>query len=102
MPDFAISINHTRPAVDVLFSTAAEYAGRQTVSVLLTGMGADGAEGMSLIKKAGGRTIAQNEETCIVYGMPKAAVALNATTEILALDKIGARLTSIVLGKART
>lgn len=81
-------INHTRPAVDVLFSTAAECAGRHTVSVLLTGMGRDGAAGMGLLKQGGGLTIAQNEETCVVYGMPRAAVERGVVDQVLPLDRI--------------
>ena len=81
-------INHTRPAVDVLFSTAAECVGRQSVSVLLTGMGRDGAAGMQQLKQAGGHTLAQDEATCVVYGMPKAAIERGVVDEILPLDRI--------------
>jgi len=77
-----------RPSVDTLFSSvAANYPG-QGVGILLTGMGKDGAEGMSLLKAAGWQTIAQNKETCVVYGMPKAAVELGAAVEVLPLEAI--------------
>lgn len=79
-----------RPSVDALFETA---AGRPRVAAaLLTGMGADGAEGMGLIRKAGGFTIAQNEATCVVYGMPRVAVETGAAAAVLPLDRIAPAL----------
>ena len=81
-------VHHQRPAVDVLFQSVARCAGRNAVAALLTGMGADGAKGMLAMREAGAHTIAQNEESCVVYGMPREAVKINAATEILPLDQI--------------
>ena len=73
-----------RPAADVLFKTAANFGG-DVVSVILTGMGSDGAAGMQKIKQSGGYVIAESEETCVVYGMPKAVVDLGIADEVLPL-----------------
>ncbi len=78
-------IHHVRPAVDVLFNSAT-CAGAHALAVLLTGMGSDGAQGMKALKAAGATTLAQNEATCIVYGMPRAAVELGAVDRVLPLD----------------
>jgi two-component system chemotaxis response regulator CheB len=80
-------VHHVRPAVDVLFNSAAA-AGAQALAVLLTGMGRDGALGMQRMKTAGATTLAQNEETCVVYGMPRAAVELGVVDRVLPLDLI--------------
>lgn len=81
-------VNRHRPAVDVMFdSLSPEYA-KNTIAVLLTGMGADGAAGLKRFRDNGALTIAQNEETCVVYGMPKAAVEMGGAEKILPLDKI--------------
>jgi two-component system chemotaxis response regulator CheB len=77
-----------RPSVDVLFRSAARYAGRNAVGVILTGMGDDGARGMLEMKQAGAHTIAQDEETCVVYGMPKEAVKLGGVDKVLPLQAI--------------
>jgi len=79
-------IHHTRPAVDMLFNSAARCAGAGTVGVLLTGMGRDGAQGMQQLKAAGGINLVQNEQTCVVYGMPRAAVELGVADRVLPLD----------------
>ena len=79
---------YQRPSVDVLFSSVAEAAGAEAVGVLLTGMGNDGAQGMLRMRQAGARTIAQNEATCVVYGMPREAVALGAAAQVLPLAAI--------------
>jgi len=79
-----------RPSVDTFFSSVATNYPGQGVGILLTGMGKDGAEGLSLLKAAGWQTIAQNKETCVVYGMPKAAVDLDAALEVLPIDAIAA------------
>jgi two-component system chemotaxis response regulator CheB len=79
-------LHFTRPSVDVLFASAAECAGPYAVAALLTGMGRDGAQGMKLLKAAGARTLAQNEETCVVYGMPKAAVELGVVDRQVSLE----------------
>lgn len=81
-----------RPSVTVTMNAAARCYGAATVGVLLTGMGTDGAEGMASIAAAGGMTIAQNEESCVVYGMPKAAVARGAVKFILPLEQIAPAL----------
>ena len=72
-----------KPAVDVLFRSVAESLGDRTVAVLLTGMGSDGAAGMLRIREAGGRTIAQDEATSAIFGMPKVAIKMNAVDEVL-------------------
>jgi two-component system chemotaxis response regulator CheB len=77
-----------RPAVDVLFRSAAEEVGRNCLGILLTGMGKDGAEGLLKIRQAGGRTVAQDEATSIVFGMPKEAIALGAAEAVLGLGEI--------------
>src|SRR5579863_2254451 len=77
-----------RPSVDVLFRSAARYAGRNAVGVIMTGMGDDGARGMLEMKEAGAITIAQDEETCIVYGMPKEAAKLGGVDRVLPLQEI--------------
>jgi two-component system, chemotaxis family, protein-glutamate methylesterase/glutaminase len=81
-----------RPSCDLLLSSAAESFGRRCIGVILTGMGKDGARGLKEIRERGGRTIAQNAETCVVYGMPREAVQLGAAEEILPLDRIGPTL----------
>ena len=68
--------------------SAAQAYGARTVGVLLSGMGSDGAMGLGMIRDAGGDTIAQNEETCLVFGMPKAAIERKLVSEVLPLDKI--------------
>ncbi|MGA2751165.1 MAG: chemotaxis response regulator protein-glutamate methylesterase [Verrucomicrobiota bacterium] len=80
--------HYTRPSVDVLFDSAAGCARSHAVSVLLTGMGSDGAPGMKALKESGAATIAQNEETCVVYGMPRAAVELGVVDYVLPLGGI--------------
>jgi two-component system chemotaxis response regulator CheB len=77
-----------RPSVDLLFKSAARCAGRNAVGVLLTGMGKDGARGLLDMKKAGGSTIAQDEATCVVYGMPREAAALGAADRVTPLPRI--------------
>ena len=79
---------YQRPSVDVLFSSVAEAAGAEAVGVLLTGMGNDGAQGLLRMRQAGARTIAQNEATCVVYGMPREAVELGAVAQVLPLTAI--------------
>lgn len=81
-------VNRHRPSVDVLFESAAECAGRNAVGVIMTGMGADGAKGLLKMKQAGARTVAQDEATCVVFGMPKEAIALGAADHVIALPLI--------------
>lgn len=80
------------PSVDVLFSSVAKTLGKNTVGVILTGMGADGAAGLLEMKKAGAHTIGQNKESCIVYGMPQVAFNIGAVQKQLPLDNIGAEI----------
>jgi two-component system, chemotaxis family, protein-glutamate methylesterase/glutaminase len=77
-----------RPSVDVLFRSAARYGGRNVVGVIMTGMGDDGAKGMLEMKQAGAFNIAQNESTCVVFGMPAEAIRLGAVDRVVALDRI--------------
>lgn len=81
-------VNRHKPSVDVLFRSAAECAGQDVLAILMTGMGDDGARGMKTLHDGGARTIAQNEETCVVFGMPKEAIKLQAVDEILPLEHI--------------
>jgi two-component system chemotaxis response regulator CheB len=81
-----------RPSVDVLFRSAARYAGKNAVGVILTGMGDDGARGMLEMKQAGASTIAQDEETCVVFGMPKEAIKLGAVDQVLPLEEVAGSL----------
>lgn len=85
-------VNRHRPAVDVLFDSLAEICGPKTVAALLTGMGADGAAGLLRLREAGAVTLAQDQETCVVYGMPRAAVELGAVRRSLPLKKIAPAL----------
>ncbi|HEX5580710.1 MAG TPA: chemotaxis response regulator protein-glutamate methylesterase [Gemmatimonadaceae bacterium] len=85
-------VHHQRPAVDVLFQSVARGAGRNAVGVLLTGMGADGAKGLLAMREAGAHTIAQDEHTCVVFGMPKEAIKLGAAAEILPLPDVAAAI----------
>lgn len=80
-------VNRHRPSVDVLFRSAAQ-SGKDVIAVILTGMGKDGAEGMLALRKAGAYTLAQNRESCVVFGMPKEAIALGAVEDVIALDAI--------------
>jgi two-component system chemotaxis response regulator CheB len=89
-----------RPSVDVLFASAAVAVGRRAVAVLLTGMGHDGARGMAVLAQAGARTLAQDEATSVIYGMPRAAVLAGAVGESLPLGEIGGRLQELVGGRA--
>jgi len=81
-------LHYQRPCVENLFNSTAEQAGKSAVGVILTGMGSDGAEGLLNMKKAGARTIAQDEASSVVWGMPGSAVKLGAAEFVLPLDKI--------------
>jgi two-component system chemotaxis response regulator CheB len=83
-----------RPAIDITMQSVADVCGRDATGVLLTGMGRDGALGMRAIRRAGGYTIAQDEATCTIFGMPKAAIDLNAVQAVLPPDKIVEALTA--------
>ena len=81
-------VNRHKPSVDVLFQSAADCAGKDVLAIILTGMGNDGARGMKLLHDGGARTIAQNEETCVVFGMPMEAIRLQAVDEVLPLSAV--------------
>ncbi len=83
-------VSRHRPSVDVLFRSAARYVGHNAIGVIMTGMGDDGAAGMKELHETGAHTIAQDESTCVVYGMPKEAVRLGGVDEILPLHQIAA------------
>ena len=85
-------VHHQKPAVDVMFDSVAKYAGANAIGAILTGMGADGAAGLLNMRRAGARTIAQDERSCIVFGMPMEAIKLGAAEQVLPLDKIAGTL----------
>lgn len=85
---------HQRPSVEVMFSSVARFVGRNAIGVILTGMGKDGAEGLLEMRQAGAWTIAQDESTSVVFGMPKEAIALGGVSEVLPLDRIAEALVS--------
>lgn len=85
-------VSRHRPSVDVLFRSVAQVAGSNALGVILTGMGSDGADGMLEMKRAGAATIAQDEASCAVFGMPKEAIARGAVDTVLPLDKIAGML----------
>lgn len=79
---------HQRPAVEVLFNSVAKYAGKNAIGILLTGMGKDGAQGLLEMKNAGAWTIAQDEKSCIVFGMPQEAILIGAAQKVVSLNNI--------------
>jgi len=83
-----------RPSVDVLFRATARYAGKNAVGVIMTGMGDDGAKGLLEMKEAGATMIAQDEDSCVVFGMPKEAIKLGAVDRILPLESIASAINS--------
>jgi two-component system chemotaxis response regulator CheB len=85
-------VNRHRPAVDVLFRSTARYAGKNAIGIIMTGMGDDGAKGLLEMKEAGAYTIAQDEKSCVVFGMPKEAIKLNAANKVLPLDQIASHM----------
>lgn len=91
-------VNRHRPSVDVLFRSAANEAGANAVGVILTGMGKDGAAGLLEMKQSGARTIAQDEDSCVVFGMPKEAIAMGGADEILPLGQIANKVMQWVRG----
>jgi two-component system chemotaxis response regulator CheB len=93
-------VNRHRPAVDVLFRSAANAAGQNALGVILTGMGKDGAAGMLEMKRAGAYNIAQDEASCVVFGMPREAIAAGGVDEVVPLRDIATRLLAR-LGKER-
>ena len=90
--DQAPPVNRHRPSIDVLFDSAARHAGKNAIGVILTGMGRDGAEGLLRMKQAGAYTLAQDEASCVVFGMPREAIALGAADEIAPLSEMSRRV----------
>jgi two-component system chemotaxis response regulator CheB len=93
-------VNRHCPSVDVLFRSAAHHLGRNALGVILTGMGNDGAAGLLEMRHAGARTIAEDESTCVVFGMPAEAIALGAAEEVVPLHNVAARI--LTLSQAMT
>ncbi|MHB8829319.1 MAG: protein-glutamate methylesterase/protein-glutamine glutaminase [Syntrophales bacterium] len=89
-------VHHQRPAVDVLFKSTAQYAGANAIGVILTGMGADGAAGLLEMKNMGAGTVAQDENSCVVFGMPKEAIKLGAVDKVLPIEQIAAQVIRMV------
>jgi two-component system chemotaxis response regulator CheB len=87
---------HQRPSVEVLFNSVAAYGGANAIGVILTGMGKDGARGMLKMHEAGAKTIAQDEASCVVFGMPKEAIAAGGVDQVVPLDRIGQALLDLV------
>jgi two-component system chemotaxis response regulator CheB len=87
-------VNRHRPSVDVLFRSTARFAGRNAIGIIMTGMGDDGARGLLEMKEAGAHTIAQDEKSCVVFGMPNEAIKLGAADKILPLDQISGLTTN--------
>ncbi|NEX16963.1 MAG: chemotaxis response regulator protein-glutamate methylesterase [Halochromatium sp.] len=94
-------VNRHRPSVDVLFHSAAQQAGRNAIGVILTGMGKDGAAGLLEMRQAGAPTIAQDEASCVVFGMPREAIALGGACEVMALEEIPARMMALAAASGR-
>ncbi len=90
-------VNRHRPAVDVLFNSVAKEVGKNAIGVILTGMGKDGAQGMLAMRQAGAWNIGQDQESCVVYGMPREAALVGAVDEVVSLNNVAAR----VLAKLR-
>jgi two-component system chemotaxis response regulator CheB len=86
---------YQRPSVDVLFDSVAEAAGADAIGAILTGMGADGAQGMLRMKRSGARTVAQDEASCVVFGMPREAIKMGAVDTVLPLDRIAGELMAL-------
>ena len=84
-------VNRHRPSVDVLFRSAANVAGANALGIILTGMGKDGVQGLLEMKQAGSYTIAQDEASCVVFGMPKEAISAGGVSEVLPLQNIARR-----------
>jgi len=91
-------VNGHRPSADVLFQSVADEYGPKALGVIMTGMGEDGAQGIGAIKKAGGRTVAQDEKSCVVFGMPKAAIKTGSVDRVVPLDDLcGAIMSELIM-----
>jgi two-component system chemotaxis response regulator CheB len=95
-------VNGHRPSVDVLFKSVAEEFGDRSIAVLMTGMGEDGAQGLGLVKAAGGMTIAQSEDSCVVFGMPKAAIERGYAVRVVPLDAMANTLQAQCMQERKT
>lgn len=89
-------VNYHRPSVDVLFRTIAKYAGKNALGIIMTGMGDDGARGLLEIHEPGARTVAQDEESCVVYGMPKEAVKLGGVDKVVVQHAISHEIRNVM------
>ncbi|MCX8011587.1 MAG: CheB methylesterase domain-containing protein, partial [Desulfobacterota bacterium] len=96
------AVHYQRPSVDVLFQSVARWAGKNAIGVLLTGMGSDGAKGMLSLYQTGAYTIAQDEESCVVFGMPKVAISLGAVHEVVPLTNISQVIIEVLTDKKKT
>jgi two-component system chemotaxis response regulator CheB len=92
-------VNRHKPSVDVLFESMAKYAGSNSLGIIMTGMGSDGARGLLNMKEGGAFTIAQNEASCVVYGMPKSAVDIGAVHKIVSLNQIAGEMMAAINSK---
>ena len=95
-------VNRHRPSVDVLFRSVAKFAGSNALGIIMTGMGDDGARGMKEMHDAGAKTLAQDEASCVVFGMPREAIKLNAVDQILPLDKLPEAMMSYTYQSSRS
>jgi len=93
-------VHYQRPSVDVLFHAVARQAGPNALGVLLTGMGADGAAGLLAMRQAGARTFAQDEKSCVVFGMPREAIRLGAAEQVVGLDEMAGRILEALSARA--
>ncbi|MBN2514591.1 MAG: chemotaxis response regulator protein-glutamate methylesterase [Deltaproteobacteria bacterium] len=89
-------VHHQRPAIDILFKSTAKYAGPNSIGAILTGMGVDGAAGLLEMKQAGAGTIAQDENTCVVFGMPKESIKLGAVDKVVPIHEIAKEIIKMV------
>jgi two-component system chemotaxis response regulator CheB len=90
-------VNRHRPSVDVLFRSVAQRAGPNAIGAIMTGMGDDGANGLLEMRQAGARTLAQDEESCVVFGMPKEAIQRGAAEQVVPLPEISNRIMQLHL-----
>jgi len=95
-------VNGHRPSVDVMFRSVAEEFGKDSLGILMTGMGEDGAQGLGVLKAAGAMTIAQNEESCVVYGMPKAAIERGYAVRVVSLEALANTLQAQCMPERKT
>jgi two-component system chemotaxis response regulator CheB len=95
-------VNRHRPSVDVMFRSVARSAGKNAIGVILTGMGGDGAQGLLAMREAGARTVAQDEATCVVFGMPKVAIDCGAVEKVLPIDAVAPEVLRLADELSRT